>query len=149
MFFTKRFPMSSCQAVGLPTVVAGLALCLGCGDGRCTTSGEVTFDGQPIQEGTISLEPADGNGPATGGKIIAGKYELARDAAPLPGKKIVRISAVRKTGRKIPGDSLSAPGTIVDEIKRYVPDVYNTRSTLSCEVAAGSPNHFDFRLRSP
>ena len=96
------------------------------------------------------MEPADGNGPATGGKIIAGKYELApRCRAPLPGKKIVRISAARKTGRKIPGDSFSPPGTIVDEIKRYVPDVYNSRSTLSCEIAAGGQNRFDFHLKSP
>lgn len=148
VFRMKIHIIDRCRKAGLLAAV-GLVFCLGCGDGRCPTSGEVTFDGKPVDEGTISLEPADGNGPATGGKIVGGKYELVRAAAPMPGKKVVRISAVRKTGRKVPGDSLSAPGTMVDEIKRYVPDVYNSRSTLSCEIIAGGQNRFDFHLKSP
>jgi hypothetical protein len=129
------------------TAIAVAAICSGCSDGRLPIHGEVTFNGKPVDEGTISFEPADGNGPATGGQIVAGKYQLTGVAAPLPGKKIVRISAVRKTGRKVRGDSFSPAGATVDEVKRYIPDIYNARSTLSCEVADHGPKQIDFHLK--
>ncbi len=65
---------------------------VGCGSNRFPVAGEVTFDGKPVEQGTISLEPIDRQGPTTGGKITNGKYRLEGDAAPLPGKKTVRIS---------------------------------------------------------
>jgi hypothetical protein len=129
------------------TIVIAM-LCPGCGSGRVPIQGEVTFDGKPVEAGTISLEPADGNGPATGGEIVAGKYQLTGVAAPLPGRKVVRISAVRKTGRKI-RDGLSASGAMLDEIECYLPDIYNARSTLSCEVADNGSKQIDFHLKSP
>ena len=133
----------------LPCLLAAItvaAICPGCSDGRLPIQGEVTIDGKPIEEGTISLEPADGKGPTTGGKIVAGKYQLSGGAAPLPGKKIVRIFGVRKTGRRV-HDGFS--GVMVDEIKPCTPDVYNARTTLSCEVAADGPKQIDFHLKSP
>src|SRR5207253_1220870 len=78
-----------------------LLACCGCSDGKVIVRGTVTVDGQPIDEGMISLEPADGQGPTTGGIIKEGKYELNGKAAVAPGEKIVRISGVRKTGRMI------------------------------------------------
>lgn len=131
--------------------IAVLAFSPGCGRERLAVpiQGEVTFNGKPVEEGTISLEPADGKGVTTGGKIVDGKYQLTGIAAPSVGKKLVRISAVRKTGRKVRGDSFSPAGTMVDEIERYLPDVYNTRSTLSCEVSADASKQIDFHLKSP
>ena len=121
-----------------------LLVCGGCGDNRLPVMGRVTFNRQPVPEGVISFEPADGQGSTTGGRIVEGKYQLVGTAASLPGKKIVRISAGRKTGRKIPAGSLSSAGTMVDEIQRYIPPAYNTRSTLTCEVAdhALKPDRF-------
>ena len=86
------------QGVGLLAAIA-LASLAGCNTGRFPVSGEVTFNGKPIPEGTISFEPADRQGPTTGGKIADGKYRLDGNSAPLPGKKTVRIFAARKTGR--------------------------------------------------
>ena len=134
-----------------PCLLAMIAIaisCPGCGSGRVPIQGEVTFDGKPLEAGTISLEPADGNGPATGGEIVAGKYQLTGVAAPLPGRKLVRISAVRKTGRKV-RDGFSPTGAMLDEIERYLPDIYNARSTLSCDVADNGSKQIDFHLRSP
>lgn len=132
----------------LLAAIAVAAICPGCGRERLTIQGEVTFNGKPVEEGTISLEPADGKGPTTGGKIAAGQYLLAGVAAPLPGKKIVRISAVRKTGRKVAAGLASPPDTMIDEIDRYIPKIYNTNSTLTCEVSHEGSKTIDFNLKS-
>jgi len=118
----------------------------GCGSGRFPVAGEVTYDGKPVAEGTISFEPADGKGPTTGGKISGGKYEFKGNAAPLPGKKTVRIYAARKTGRQVEVKH-SKPKQLVDEIERYIPDVYNTKTTLTCEVADRETNKINFHLK--
>lgn len=128
--------------------VFALTFCAGCGSGRSPVSGEVTFDGKPVQEGTITLEPADGQGQTTGGKIADGKYYLAGDAAPLPGKKTVRIFAVRKTGRRIPAGPPSPPDTMVEEIERYIPSAYNIQSILTCEITDQGAKQLDFPLKS-
>lgn len=122
--------------------------CAGCGSGLVTVEGNVTFDGQPVAEGTIVFEPADGAGPTASGEIADGKYVLSGDSALAPGKKIVRITAVRKTGRQIESGPPSPPGTMVDEIERYIPDVYNTNSTLTCEVTSQGTNLHNFELAS-
>jgi len=123
-----------------------LMLLAGCGSGRFPVTGEVTFDGKPVEEGTISFEPADGKGPTTGGKIVGGKYEFKGNAAPLPGKKTVRIFAARKTGRQV-AVKYTTPKQMVDEIERYIPDIYNTKTTLSCEVADRGVNQINFHLK--
>ena len=129
--------------------VAAILFCGGCGHhgGQVPINGEVTFDGKPVEEGSISFEPIDGNGAATGGKIIHGKYELTGQAAPLSGKKIVRISGGRKTGRKIPAGQPAPAGTMIDEVVRYIPDTYGPQSTLTCEIVASGPDKFDFNLK--
>jgi len=38
---------------------------------------------------------------------------------------------------------------MVDKIDRYIPDVYNTRSSLTCDVSRQEPRQFDFNLKSP
>lgn len=124
-----------------------LAICSGCGDRRCAIDGEVTFDGKPIEAGTITFEPADGQGPTTGGTITDGRYALAGNAAPLPGKKKVRISAARKTGRRVPAGPPSPAGTMVEEIIRYIPKIYNQQTTLVCDVSPTGPHTIDFHLK--
>ena len=127
-------------------LVAAMLLLAGCGSGRIPISGDVTFNGEPILTGTITFEPADDKGVATGGKIVSGKYALVGDAAPQPGKKKVRIVASRKTGRRIQAQ-FAPPGTLVDEIERYIPDIYNTRTTLTCEVSRDGSRRIDFNLK--
>lgn len=126
-----------------------LAATIGCGTKGIPISGNVTFNGQSVGQGTISLEPADGQGPTAGGQIAEGRYTLTGDAAPLPGKKIVRVFAFRKTGRKVQGGSFtSATPVLVDEIERYIPDIYNTRSVLICDVSRDGEKEIDFHLKS-
>jgi hypothetical protein len=129
-------------------VILALTALAGCGSSRVPIGGAVTFDGKPVSEGSISFEPADGQGPSTGGKIADGRYELIGEAAPMPGKKTVRIIAVRKTGRKVlRGSFTSTTPEMVDEIERYIPDIYNTRSTLACDVSRDGSKQIDFNLK--
>jgi hypothetical protein len=146
MVIEECIRFNRCQTIGVLTVAVVLTVCPGCGDGRIPIQGEITFHGQPVEAGTISLEPADGKGPTTGGPIVAGKYELTGAAAPLPGKKIVRVIGIRKTGRKV-RDAFSATGAMLEETQPYIPDLYNTRSTLSCDVVGRETNRFDFQLK--
>lgn len=136
------------QAAKLLAATLVLAICPACSNGRVPVQGEVTFNGKAVDDGTISFEPVDGNGPTAGGKIMAGKYELTGDSALVPGKKTVRIFAVRKTGHKV-ANQFAPKGTMIDDIEPYVPDIYNGRSRLTYEVVPPGPNVADFHLKSP
>ena len=134
--------MTACVAI---LVACAELASLGCGRGGSPVSGAVSFDGAPVENGRISFVPADGKGPTFGGLIEAGRYAVV---APTPGAKVVRVSAVRPTGRKLPPDPLDGGAAPVDEIAPYIPEQYNDRSTLTCDVVAGQ-NKFDFHLKSP
>jgi len=133
-----------CVFLTLPLLWA----CTGCGDGRVKVAGHVTFDGEPVEKGVIAFEPADGAGPMAGGEIRDGQYALSGDSAVTPGKKIVRITGVRKTGRQVEAGPPEPPGTMVDELERFIPPKYNQQSTLTCEVTPGGRNEHDFALQS-
>jgi hypothetical protein len=64
----------------------------GCGN-PTSVSGQVSFEGKPVANGLITFLPADGLGPAAGGPISDGHYEVANL---VPGKKIAQIIAVKK-----------------------------------------------------
>lgn len=122
--------------------------CIGCGGSSlCHVSGTATYDGTPIAEGSISLEPADGHGPTSGGNIRDGRYEAS---GVVPGKKTVRIVGFRKTGKKLQRARTGpqTPNTTVEQVEAFIPEIYNSRSTLSCDVLGNGQNHFDFDLKS-
>lgn len=130
-------------------LIATFALlsCAGCGNGRYPISGEVTFDAQPVPKGTIAFEPVDGQGPTTGGEIVDGKYRLVGKAAPFPGKKKVRISAARKTGRLLPAGPPAPADMMVEEVQHYIPPKYNQQTTLVCDVSTDGSRQIDFHLK--
>lgn len=120
----------------------------GCGDGKARVRGTVTFDGKPVDHGVISFDPADGQGPNTGGEIADGRFDLSGLAEAVPGKKIVRIRAFRPTGRKIESGPPAPPGTLVDELEAFIPAHYNANSTLTAEIVPGKVNEVAFELLS-
>jgi hypothetical protein len=75
--------------------LATLALLLlaGCGNPTATVTGEVTYDDQPVGNGTVTFLPADGKGAVAGGPITDGRYKV--ENVP-PGKKVVKVEAVKK-----------------------------------------------------
>ena len=129
---------------------ATLPLLGGCGptgDGvsRGAVKGKVTLDGEPLQEGRIMFEPTGGNqGPVAGGSIEGGAYEIGVEKGVVVGKNLVRINAIRKTGKKV--KSIMSD-EMVDETVEAIPGKYNTNSTLEKDVRAGD-NVLDFELTS-
>ena len=64
-------------------------------------SGRVTFNGKPVESGTITFEPEDRSGPTKSEVVTNGAYRLAGVKRVTPGAKTVRIQAFGPTGRKV------------------------------------------------
>lgn len=137
--FDSRFTLA-CSAVLLTIAVSG------CSDNMAEVHGRVTYNGKPVDNGTISFEAVDGKGPTSGGPIKEGQYELDGPARMIPGPKLVRIKGFGKSGKK----TSPFPGAKeqVDVIEQYIPSSYNEKSTLKTEVKPGS-NELDFALKKP
>src|SRR5438045_1376198 len=88
----------------LPVLTAfALLAAAGCGSGRVPLAGEVTYDGQSIDEGTITFVLASGDDAAgkPSARIEGGKYKFDKDTGPAPGKYKVEITWLRKSGTKV------------------------------------------------
>jgi hypothetical protein len=114
-----------------------LALALGCSSqpDTCTVTGNVTWNGEALEDGDIVFQPADGKGLPAAGKIVDGAYEVQARTGP----KRVEIRAV-KEGKfdKAMNSAAMVP---------FIPERYNRKSELKADVTAGSANRFDFNLK--
>ena len=124
-----------------------LTLSLGCGnnDGRVVVTGEVTFDGKPLEDGNITFGGAQGA--AGAGKIVNGKFSLAEsgdEEGVQPGAYDVLISSWFEERGSVREDGSFAPG------KTRIPLSYvdPKKSGLKAEVKTGQKNHFTFELKS-
>jgi hypothetical protein len=132
--------------------LAGLCVALvGCGEAeyegpqRLPLSGKVTYDGEPIDLGSIAFLPADGDKQrVSGGEIIDGSYSVPEARGANAGKYNVQIRWQKQTGRQVrdPGT-----GELVDERKEGLPAKFHDESELTAEVSA-SQTTFDFHLKS-
>ena len=127
-----------------------LLLLAGCGgaDGLGVgVAGRVSYDGQPVQEGSIAFIPADAaSGPSAGAVIYDGRYEIDAAHGPAPGPHRVEIIAQRKTGRQIRDAFQPGPDNLVDEIEQFLPVKYNRQSDLTVTLEPGSNEGVDFHL---
>lgn len=130
--------------------VSLMAACSGCGsrayDGeqRFPLTGKVTWDGEPLDLGTISFLPADGKQRVSGGQIENGQYSVSETEGANAGKYRVEIRWAKKTGKQRFDSDLQMK---VDERTEGLPKKFNAQSTLSAEVSA-TQTKFDFELRS-
>ena len=111
--------------------------------------GDVSYDGKPIEDGTIDFLSADGLPPAQA-TIKAGHYDLPASSGLVAEKPYrVEISALTKTGKTTPdvtGDSAST----LEVLKNLIPPAYNAESTLKATTSSDeSKNQFDFKLDNP
>lgn len=128
----------------------GVAILVGCGDGRLPTapvSGVVTLDGKPVTSGAVVFTP-DHGWPAQGeldsdGRFVLSTYEEG-DGAILGEHRIVVIA---QTGDD-PEEHFERPPS--KPIKSLVPDRYANKATsgLSYEVKPGESNEVQLPLLS-
>lgn len=130
------------RKVGLGALVlAALFLTVGCGarDGLTSVTGQVTFDGKPVEEGRILFRKKGEPGRAFSGPITNGSYSLRCD----PGEMLVEITA----SRPIPGKFDTSNGTPEPVGEMYIPARYNSATTLTADVSS-SKRTFPFELKS-
>ena len=129
--------------------ISVLSLCviaLGCAgeerDGLHPLSGSATFDGEPIDLGSIAFIPAGGGGAgsqrASGGVIQNGTYEIPREKGLNAGMYRVEVRWLKKTG-KILTDPMS--GDKYDERKEALPPKFHAKSDLTIEIPAPEDKH--------
>ncbi len=129
--------------VGLVLIALGLAVS-GCGGGGApaTLTGTVTFDGQPIEKGSIRLDPTgQPAGQPASTQITNGKYEFPSSANLRAGEYRVTIMGFRVVGSSKDPET----GQEVETTEQYIPERYNTRTELSVTLKAGA-NTQDFPL---
>jgi hypothetical protein len=104
-----------------------LAAFTGCGGGKTTVSGSVSFDGKPVEDGSLMFTPKDGKQPPTAAAVKGGQYsvELA------PGS--YKVAAYWP--KTAPGKGGSNP---YEESGDLIPEKYNRKSDLTLDVSGGS-----------
>jgi len=135
----------------LAVFLFGVAVLPGCGQRgsveRAPVTGRVTLDGNDIVEGVIGFDPSgDTKGPVTGTGVRNGRYALSSVDGPVVGKNRVEIRAIKNTGRKVQAP-MAEPNVLMDEAVEVIPDCYNTKSTIECNVKPGE-NRLDFHLET-
>jgi hypothetical protein len=115
----------------------------GCGGGPAAVEGEVKYDGQPIQNGTIAFIPAGGDagGKKAGGPIVDGRYAIPADLGPAPGRFKVEVRWNKPTGKKYKSDAGE-----FDAVAEGLPDKYHDKTELTADLKAGR-NEVNFDLK--
>ncbi len=131
----------------LAIVCAG-ALSLGCGKpdpfGRQPLKGYVTWNGKPIQFGSIALKPAEGQPAGAMASIRDGAFDIPRSAGPCPGKNDVWLHAYDHAGeRPADGSEIAPPKEILPAKFLAKPP---TQITIE-RVEGDKVNEFTFDLK--
>jgi hypothetical protein len=118
---------------------------------REAISGKVTFDGQPLEKGTIRFTPAGQGATASGGMVENGRFDIPQNEGPAPGKYKVEINAQddaanRRGPDEEPGGRPRRSATKTKP-EGLIPPRYNTSTELTAEVKPDVPNTFTFDLK--
>lgn len=121
------------------TISFVLILCLACnGSGLMEVSGDVKFNGSPVEDGRIQFRALDGDKKAYSSTIKNGAYSIECK----PGKMSVEITA----SRIIPGKFDNSNGEKSPVGEMYIPAKYNSKTELVVEVSVSNANHsFDLK----
>ncbi len=126
-----------------------ISVAAGCGGApqQVQVSGQVTFDGAPVDEGQITFEPR-GAGRMAFAAISAGRYATSRERGVQPGNYLVRITASRPTGKSAEIDSFITDQASATVNEQFLPAKYNSASTLEIEIKPTGAVEHDFELTS-
>jgi len=119
---------------------------LGCGSdsGLVTITGKAPFDGKPIQDGSISLQPTDPTAGVAGGGVIENGYYSAESSR---GEMAVQIYATHVVIKKNPTQEEIERGLVENKEPLPIPAVYNRQSKLRIDVSPENDS-FDFDLNT-
>lgn len=130
------------------TAAVMLAATGGCGGGdpfeRQPLKGFITWEGEPIEFGSITLEPAEGQPAGAMASIRDGAFEIPRDAGPSPGKYAVWLHAYDHAGER-PTD-----GSEIDPPKEILPAKFLSAAPAEVtieRVSGSNVNEFTFDLK--
>jgi hypothetical protein len=135
----------SARGRGLRRFALVVAL-VGCGGAseleKVVVEGQVTVDGQPVQNGEIRFFPINGTpGAVSGGPIRDGRYKAEAKGGVPVGEQRVEIEAYRRAGGRMSEDVMNEGGAAV----QYLPPKFNAQSELTVVVDADHAVH-DFEL---
>lgn len=99
-------------------------------------TGAVFVNGEPLTNGAITLEPADGKGGVYGEQIQDGQFLIKASA----GEKRVSITASR------PSNELGPDGKPMDE--QFLPAEYNAKTKLTAAVSPSEKNVLEFKIET-
>ncbi len=124
-------------------------LATGCSEEQKTpqfpVSGNVTFDGKPLEKGSISFLPSAA-GPAASAPIEEGTFSIDRSLGPGQGAYKVEIVSIQSTGKQVA--SPDDPNETIEETRNIIPARYNARSELLVQVQAVGDNSYRFDISS-
>jgi len=108
----------------------------------------VTYEGAPINRGSITFWPADGRGAESSGPIDAGRYSIGNVP---PGKKIVEIIGVKqvhfaKTHAEMAARAKAAPNAEPESADEVPADAQGNKQSI--ETTEGA-QELDFDLKKP
>ena len=129
----------------------GVALFAGCETqdtgGRLAISGNVTFQGSPLDQGTIEFtSTGEGATAFTGAMIKGGSYEVPAEQGLAPGTYRVKISSVVEDSSTPVPEMPGMPEDGAPAAQERIPAEYNTESTKEVTVTADGANKFDFDI---
>ena len=140
-----KHPRGRGSGLGMPLFRAAVLMCAagllipaGCGQSsnRAPVEAAVTLDGEPLDEGAVTLLPLPGtSSPSAGANISQGRFSIPVKGGPLPGEFRVEIVAMRPISNSI-------------DYEQYLPARYNKQSELTIEIKDDGPNEFTFDLTS-
>lgn len=130
----------------LKYVLAAIALLMlsGCRDPNSpqAVSGSVTFQGKPLDQGTIEFTAPDAPAPFAA-LISDGKYDIPAAQGLVPGNCKVRITSTEAF--PITPEEYAA-GKTAPPAKERIPEKYNAASQETVEVKSGNANRFGDRI---
>ncbi|MFH1304763.1 MAG: hypothetical protein ABIK07_27225 [Planctomycetota bacterium] len=105
------------------------------GEKRFPVTGTVSFGGEPVSNGMISLIPEDGTSNPAGGPIENGAFTIPAEKGPNKTSYRVAVYWRKPTGKKMKD---ADTGEEIDEVKQVIPAKYNDATELSV-VVSGDP----------
>ncbi len=123
-----------------------LLFCTGCGTStdRLPLEGTVLYQGKPLEQGHITFLTTSGApGPVCGAVIRDGSFEIPTEQGLAPGSYRVQISSRGGIAPQTPEEMAAGASP---RAKELLPAKYNDESTLTAEIATGSPNELVFSL---